>query len=365
MMSPQVIFVIPGDEATISGGYGYDRRIIAGLRAQGKSLEVVNLGPSFPNPTPQDSKDAAEKLASFPKQSLVIIDGLAFGALDQTAVSKIKAPLVALIHHPLAFEGGQSTERREQLFIRERENLKHASHIVVTSPSTATLLIAEYGVPPELITIAEPGIDKKVIARNLVDPPLILSVGIQVPRKGHDVLLLALAKIMHLPWQAVIAGPASDLHYSEKLFKMKDKLGLKDRVKLLGEVSSDELDVIYSQASIFALATRFEGYGMVFGEAMASGLPIVSCRTGAVPDTVPEGAAILVESDDAESFAEALSKILENEALRAQLASGSQAAGEKLISWEQTSNLVGRVLEDLATVNSTQHALREGRSTDD
>lgn len=365
MSANQVFFVIPGEITTISGGYGYDRRLIEGLRAQGTKVNLVSLGSSFPNPTPEDVFDASEKLAGLPINCIVIIDGLALGALDPRVLLQIRAPLVALIHHPLAFEGGLTPRAREHLFQNERENLKLVSRVVVTSPSTAKLLIGEYGVPRDLITIAQPGTDQVVISGTRLDPPLILSVGIQAPRKGHDVLLLALAQISHLSWQAVIAGPVSDLTYGEKLLGMIEELGLRDRVSLVGSVSAEELSTFYSRASIFALATRFEGYGMVFGEAMVSGLPIVSCATGAVPDTVPAEAGLLVAPEDPESFAEALEKILESESLRAQLASGSAAVGAKLISWEETSVLVGQVLEGLATSNSGQRSTREKRTGDD
>jgi glycosyltransferase involved in cell wall biosynthesis len=352
MSSKPAFFVIPGDIATISGGYGYDRRLIEGLRSMGKNVNLVSLGSSFPKPTPEDALDAAEKLAGLPSECIAVIDGLALGALDPKVLSKIRAPLVALIHHPLAFEGGLSPDTREHLLQNERENLKLASRVIVTSPSTAKLLAGQYGVPENLITIASPGIEAQKNSGDRVLPPLILSVGIQIPRKGHDVLLIALAKIGHLPWQAVIAGPVSDKAYGKKLVGMIDELGLSHRVELAGEVSSRELSRLYSEASIFALATRFEGYGMVFGEAMASGLPIVSCVTGAVSDTVPGDAGILVQPDNPELFAEALVSILQDESLRANLSSASAAAGAKLTSWEKSSVLVSEVLDELAAVNS-------------
>lgn len=352
MRSKPLFFVIPGDIATISGGYGYDRRLIEGLRNMGKNVNLVSLGSSFPNPTPEDALDAAKKLAGLPIDCIAVIDGLAFGALDSKVLSEIRASLVALIHHPLAFEGGHSPETRERLLQNERENLKLASRVIVTSPSTAKLLEDQYGVPENLITIASPGTEAKKSTGNRVLPPLILSVGIQIPRKGHDVLLMALAKISHLSWRAVIAGPVSDQAYGKKLIGMMEELGLSNQVELAGEVSSLELSRLYSEASIFALATRFEGYGMVFGEAMASGLPIVSCATGAVPHTVPREAGILVQPDNPELFAEALESILQDESLRANLSSASGAAGANLISWERSSVLVSEVLDGLATVNS-------------
>ena len=103
---------------------------------------------------------------------------------------------------------------------------------------------------------------------------------------------------------------------------------------------------------------------MVFGEAMASGLPIVSSRTGAVPDTVPEDAGVLVSADDPEAFAETLGNILQNETLRSQLAHGSAAAGEKLISWEQTASLVRQALDDV-TDNKLNSGLLQEEESDD
>jgi glycosyltransferase involved in cell wall biosynthesis len=262
----------------------------------------MTLGSSFPHPTPEDTADAARQLAQLSKQCPVIIDGLALGALDPAALSHLIAPLVALIHHPLAYESGLEPRRVEQLFQTERDNLRRAGHVIVPSPHTAGLLTDHYGVPAERITIARPGTDHPRVAGGRVDPPLILSVGSQVRRKGHDVLLEALHRIAHLPWQAVIAGSAGDLAYGATLEQMRNSAGLADRVRLAGPVSDRELAELYRLASVFALATRFEGYGMVFDEAMAHGLPIVTCDTGAVPDTVAPGAGVLVPVDDPDGF---------------------------------------------------------------
>lgn len=347
MSTPRAVFAIPGDINTQTGGYVYDRRLLGELRAQGRELEHLELGASFPNPTPADTRDAAEKLARIPGTCPVIVDGLALGALDPSAVAAMSAPLVALIHHPLAMEGGLEPSRREYLFQTERDNLRLARHVIVTSPHTAELLGRDYGVARERITIAQPGTDQPILGPKAPGVPLIVSVGIQVPRKGHDVLLRALAQIVHLPWQAVIAGSALDADYGATLEGMRVQMGLTNRVRLAGHVSGDELAELYGQASVFALATRFEGYGMVFSEAMAHGLPIVSCRTGAVPDTVASHACVLVPPDDPDLFAAALSSVLEDTAVREAMAEASAKAGRVLVSWGQTALRVGGVLDGL------------------
>jgi Arc/MetJ family transcription regulator len=97
-----------------------------------------------------------------------------------------------------------------------------------------------------------------------VSPPLILSVGIQHPRKGHDVLLKALARLTDLDWTAVIVGKPYDPEHAAELARLHSELGLGRRVRLAGYVPDAELAELYAAASIFALATRYEGYGLVF-----------------------------------------------------------------------------------------------------
>jgi glycosyltransferase involved in cell wall biosynthesis len=349
------VFAIPGDIQTHTGGYIYDRRLLSELRAQGREIEYLKLGASFPHPTPADTANAAEKLSRIPDTCPVIIDGLALGALDPSAVAAMSAPLLALIHHPLAMEEGLDTSRRDYLFQTEQDNLRLARHVIVTSPHTAELLSRDYGVPSAQISIAQPGTDQPILGPKTVDVPLILSVGIHVPRKGHDVLLRALAEIIHIPWQAVIVGSVLDAAYSATLDQMRVEMGLTERVRLAGHVSENTLAKLYREASVFALATRFEGYGMVFNEAMAHGLPIVSCRTGAVPDTVALEARVLVPPDDPRLFAAALSSVLQDTALRNTMAEASATAGRMLVGWEQTASTVGAVLDSLQSSSEQEN----------
>ena len=106
-----------------------------------------------------------------------------------------------------------------------------------------------------------------------------------------------------------------------------------------------DLATLYQQATIFALATRYEGYGMVFGEALLHGLPIVTCNGGAVPETVPAGAGLLVQVDDDAAFAAALRHLLTNPAARQTMAAVSAAAGHALPRWSVTARVMGAVLD--------------------
>ncbi|MEM9642399.1 MAG: glycosyltransferase family 4 protein [Pseudomonadota bacterium] len=340
-------FAIPGDIETLTGGYIYERRLLMGLRDAGHDTLHVELGASFPDPSPADMAHAVAALTGLDPKRALILDGLVYGAIDPAGLAQVLAPIVAMIHHPLARETGLSADRQAYLYQTERANLRLARHVLVPSRHTARILTDEYGVAPAQITIARPGTDTPTLGPAPVDPPLILSVGIQHPRKGHDVLLRALANLTDHAWQAVIAGGAHDPEYAGTLVRLVTDLGLAERVTLAGRVPRERLKTLYSQAAVFALATRYEGYGIVFDEALSSGVPIVSCRTGAVPDTVPDQAGLLVPVDDPDSMADALQRMLTDLPLRRRSARAALAAGQTLPTWTDTARIASDVLNDL------------------
>ncbi len=348
MTDPKTLtFALPGDITTLTGGYIYDRRMVQGLRDQGRLVDVVALPDSFPTPSDSDMRQALDALQALPADRPVIIDGLAFGALDPQGVAAIRAPIVAMIHHPLAQESALPADLADHLWRTERANLTHARHVMVPSPHTRDMLIERYDVPADRITVARPGTDRPARGTTPLDPPLILSVDILHPRKGHDVLIDALAALADLDWRAVIVGNPWDATHVADLHAQIAASGLDGRLELAGRVEADRLADLYGQASIFALATRYEGYGIVFDEALSHGLPIVSTRAGAVPDTVPADAGLLVAPDDASALAQALHRMLTDPADRAARAAAAARAGAALPGWSDTARLAGKVLDAL------------------
>ena len=147
--SSAVYVVIPGDLETRTGGYGYDRRIIAGLRDRGWAMNLVHLDDSFPAPTAGARAHAAQALASIPAGSAVLIDGLALGAMpDEVEREAGRLTIVALVHHPLAAETGIDPARAAALETSERRALAATRAVVVTSRATARAL-ADYTTPKQ------------------------------------------------------------------------------------------------------------------------------------------------------------------------------------------------------------------------
>lgn len=338
-------FAIPGDATQKTGGYIYEWELLQALRRNGRPVEHIELGAGFPDPTSAETEAAIDAMAALSDDTPLIIDGLVFGSIDTAGLAMVKAPIIAMIHHPLGLETGLSPDRSAYLLQREADNLALAQAVLVPSPHTARILMNQFGVAPDKITIALPGFRPADPVKTPLSPPLILSVGLLAERKGHDMLVAALGQIRDLDWQAQIVGKTHDAAVEAKLRRQIADLDLSDRIIMTGLLDDVEVITRYRQATIFALATRYEGYGIVLGEALLHGLPIVTCRTGAVSDTVPEGAGILVPVDDVKAFADALRKLLSEDRTRTAMALRSREAGQALPSWNDTSAVADKVLD--------------------
>jgi glycosyltransferase involved in cell wall biosynthesis len=347
----RVAFAVPGDLATPTGGYAYDRRMIAELVDLGWQIDLLNLGEGFPWPNEATRIAARTQLLATPAGRTVVVDGLALGVLPEAASQLAgRNPLLALVHHPLALEHGLSVEHAETLRASERAALAAAQGVVVTSAATARLVASDYGVPAERISVARPGSDPAPPAQGSKDGVVrLLSVGAVVPRKGFDVLVAALATLPDLSWRLTIAGDRTrDRHAAARLDADIARHALENRVTVLGAVSPQRLAALYMEADMFVLASRFEGYGMAYAEAVAHGLPVIGGNAGAIPDTVPPDAGLLVTPGDIRAFAHALRRVIGDADLRRRLATAARAAAPQLPTWRQSAEIFARALETLA-----------------
>ena len=124
--------------------------------------------------------------------------------------------------------------------------------------------------------------------------------------------------------------------------------GLAERIAVLGVLPDHEMSQLYAGADVFVLPSRFEGYGMAFAEAMAHGLPVIGTTAGAIPDTVPPEAGVLIEPNDVKALTRALRLLIENEKERRWFAAGARAAADELPTWQDSARLVADALEALA-----------------
>jgi glycosyltransferase involved in cell wall biosynthesis len=343
----RVVFAIPGDLSTPTGGYTYDRRIIGELRPLGFNVDVIDLGEGFPRPSAETRADALAKLAKIPRGVTIVVDGLALGVLPEIAALRGRNPLVGLVHHPLALETGLAPDEAERFRASERAALASMQAIIVTSPTIARVLVADYGVSPDVLSVAPPGSERVPCARGGGgDVVALLSVGIIVPRKGYDLLVAALATLGDLPWRLTIVGDRRrDAQEGARLDADVLRHGLAARVAIEGAVSAERLAELYSAADVFVLASRYEGYGMAFAQAIAYGVPVIGTMAGAIPETVPAGAGLLVPPDDLPALAAALRLLISDAGERARLARNARAASSLLPTWAAAAAVFARAIE--------------------
>jgi glycosyltransferase involved in cell wall biosynthesis len=342
-----VYFVYPGNLDTPTGGYHYDRRLIEELRKLKIRVHTLSLPDRFPFADSQTLDVARNTLSAVPDNAVVLIDGLAFGVLDELAAEEAnRLRLLALCHHPLALESGLDENHQRAFRISEKRALQHARGVVVTSSHTAKILTTEFDVAGERIVVALPGTGRVPFARCDGDPLRLLTVGSLIRRKGHDILIESLAALRNLSWTARFVGDSRfDPDWAQRLRQQVSSLQLDDRIRFTGPL--DELQGEYRNADLFVLPSRFEGYGMVFAEALAAGLPVVAASTGAVPDVVPASAGLLVPGDDTQALTHALQALLTDGERRRQLQAGARRAAEALPEWSDSARRVAQKIEEV------------------
>jgi glycosyltransferase involved in cell wall biosynthesis len=238
------------------------------------------------------------------------------------------------------------------------EAVRAADVVVTVSSEVNRTLIEHFHTPPEKLVVVPLGVQPYF--RRITDPillaatshkfklkhPLVLAVGTLEPRKNHQGLIKAFyqaQKQQDGPAMLAIAGGPGWL-YEETQQLVRD-LKLEHKVRFLGRVTDHELVTLYSMADIFAFPSFFEGFGIPPIEAMTCGAPVITSNTSSLPEVVGD-AALQVDPHNIDELAHAITRLLQNEQLRADLRQkGYQRA--QLYTWEQSARQMLRIYEQL------------------
>jgi glycosyltransferase involved in cell wall biosynthesis len=326
----EIVFVVPGRLDQLTGGYLFDRRIVEGLRARGRAVRVIELS----------SQGDGALLAALAEDTKTVVDGLALADHARAMVAQTRRlRLIAFIHGPLAQETGLSPAAAERAAELEAGLLSRVRGVLCPSRKTAAA-VESYGIPRERIAVVPPGTAKP--AR----PPgprrtcvrALLCVANLVPRKGHALLVEALARIRDLDWSLTCVGSIErDPATARAVRRLIGSTGLGRRITLVGECPPQSVARAYRAADAFVLPSFHEGYGMVYAEAMVHGLPVIATTAGAIPETVPPEAGLLVPPGDPAALARAVRRVIAQPVLAARLARGARATGLRLPDWAQAT----------------------------
>jgi glycosyltransferase involved in cell wall biosynthesis len=336
----QICLIVPGPLATVSGGHTYDRRMADGLRALGHTVDVVELTGRLPDPDQAAIYAARTAWAALPTDSPRVIDGLALPAFDGLPLHRV----TALVHHPASLETGIPEEAAHRLHGMEAAMFREVPRLVTTSDQTADRLAGEFGTPAGRIRVIVPGID--ALPRSIGSGGRgcrILSVGALIPRKGHDVLLLAVGRLFDLDWTLTIAGTAErDPVHAAGLRTLAESLKIAHRVHFVDDVS----EALWASADLFALTSYFEGYGVAIAEAMRRGLTVAVTNVGAVPTLVGPEAGVVCAPGDVVQLSKAIRRLVFDGSIRHDMAEVAWQAGQSLPSWDDQARHLAKFLSE-------------------
>ena len=338
-----------GDTGRKTGGYIYNARVISGLRR--RSFEVEEIVAS--GASPDEQRTAAPRLGSTFHPSVfdvIVVDALARIAvapnLDRWRASR---PVVAMVHELPSVAG---TESGPENVARERdyeEPLLRSDRLVVVSDHGRSVLEGR-GVSPGRIHVVPPGFDRMPSDdRSYVERDgtvHALCVAQWIERKGILTLVEAWAYRERPGAVLVLVGETdAEPGYAARVRDAIDAAA-PGAIVVAGAVDDAALGDAYASADLFVLPSRYEGYGIVYAEALARGLPIVACDVGPVPDLVGREAAVLVQPDDKDALSAALDLLLGDPALRERMSAAASSRVSLLPRWEDAVDGFEEALRD-------------------
>lgn len=329
--------LIYGSLDTLSGGYLYDRKLVEHLCEAGDSVEIVSL------PWRSYPAHLADNLSLRLYRRLrdLSVDILLQDELNHPSLALVnqrlrrlqpRYPLISVVHHLRSSE--QHPRRLLPLYRAvERAYLRTVDGFIFNSGTTRQAVAALRGeseedkgesenLAPLDGVIAYPAADhlpapneraaeELISARGSDDGPLrILFVGNLIPRKGLHNLIIALSRLPKAGWLLDVVGDeAVDRAYAAELRRQIGAAGLEGNICLHGRVSDSELAQRYRAAHLLAVLS-YEGFGIVYLEAMAFGLPVLASVYGGAGEIVDSGVnGLLVEPADADGIAAHLSAL--------------------------------------------------------
>ncbi len=341
--------VIYGSLDTLSGGYLYDRKLVEHLRGRGDVVDIVSLPwRNYGSHLLDNVSGELRRRLSRGAWDLILQDELNHPSLFAlNGLLPVQPPRVSIVHHLRCSEDRPAWQNRVYRWV-ERRYLNSIHAAIFNSQTTRSVSegVAGRAIPGAVAYPAGdrfgPGLGEAVVvARAREAGPLrLLFLGNLIPRKNLHVLLNALATVS-APWTLSVIGGAPEPAYAERVRRQADRLGVADRVNWRGPVSDAEVRTALLEHQALVVPSSYEGFGIVYVEALRFGLPVLATTAGAASEVVGhEREGALVPPNDTAAIASVLMDWANDRERLAALGRNALARAEVFPTWEQTGQTI-------------------------
>lgn len=356
----RVALVLYGDLDFVSGGFLYDRMLVDYLRRRGEEVEIISLPwRSYPLGLLDNLSPRLRRRLEKIRADIILQDELAHPSLfllNRSLRGPGRPPLVAIVHHLRCSEARPPWQNRLYRLV-ERRYLASVSGFIFNSRATRESVeeLAGRGKPA---VVALPAADRFAVRLAKEDlacrarkpgPLRLLFLGNVIPRKGLHTLLEALGRLPLEGWRLTIVGSLEmDEGYVQQIQRQIDEAGLGDRVEFTEVLDNDKLAAVLAQSQVMAVPSSYEGYGIVYLEGMAFGLPAMATTAGGAREIITPGQdGFLIAPGDADALAGHLRTLMDNREMLLMMSLAAQARFATHPTWEDAGAAVHRFLQSL------------------
>jgi glycosyltransferase involved in cell wall biosynthesis len=342
--------IIYGSLDTLSGGYLYDRKLVEYLRAQGDSVEIISL--PWRNYAAHLTDNFSFKLPA--DLDIVIQDELNHPSLIAANSEKHPYPIISLVHH---LRSSELRPKWQNYFYRviEKKYLQSVDGFIFNSKTTkgvVNALLANR--KPEVIAypptdrFGEAVSEEEIKTRATHEPLKILFLGNIIERKGLHTLLEAVKSQKSNVAVDIVGSLITEPGYVNQMQEFVKSNSLSSLVTFHSSLNNEPLIEKLKQAHILIVPSSYEGFGIVYLEGMAFGLPAIGTTTGAAGEIIEHGkTGYLIEPNNSTTLATHISQLASDRNLLAEISLNARKRYIQQPSWSETASQIRDFLQSM------------------
>ncbi len=341
--------VLYGNLGMQSGGFLYDRMVVGYLEGQGDDVEVISL-PWVPysKGLRMNLSRAIQHRLTHVCPDLLLQDELVHPSLfflNRRVKPLLNCPFIAIIHH---LKSSEARPAWQNCLCRriEKEYLRSLDGFIFNSLDTQKNVTSLLGYKKPAV-VAYPGGDRfsvsisqeDVSIRSFAEGPFrIVFLANITPRKELHTLVAGLSLLSEKAWELLVVGSEeTDAPYARSVREQVERAGVQSQVTFLGQVSDKDVAKILAKSHLLAVSSSYEGFGIVYLEAMGFGLPVIASHAGGAKEIVSHGVnGFLVNPGDPSALAQHIHDLIRDRERLYAMSIAALRAFSSQPTWAQT-----------------------------